>query len=277
MFKLKEKYIFDWHRIFAKDNYHIEYSITDICNKKCKACSHLAPLAKNSNFVTEDEFIRVVKHMKKLVPDAHTFWLTGGEPTLHPDYIKFLQILREIFNNTYIGIYSNGLTLLNKENDNKFWDFIRFNGIVWAITNYDTPKEYFEKLFFNHGCENNLAIIQNGKTFAKLTNYSFGQPINISKYIKCGWERIKINIRNGKIYNCAASEFVDLFNDFYKENLILTDKDYLIINERLTREQIDNFRNPMPFCGQCDIRTRYIDVFPNEPSKYQKCEWSNLN
>ena len=96
MAELKERYVFDWHRMFAEDKPHVEYCITDICDRNCKSCSHLAPLAKKANFVSREEFTRVVKLMRNLIPDAHTFWLTGGEPTLHPDYIKLLKILREV-------------------------------------------------------------------------------------------------------------------------------------------------------------------------------------
>lgn len=275
MSALLTPYLFDWHRIFAEDGYHIEYSITDICNRRCKSCSHLAPLAKAPNFVTESEFTRNVEIMRKLVPDAHTFWLTGGEPTLHPEYISLLCILREIYNDTFVGIYSNGITLRQYEYDSAFWDFIRENGIVWAITNYDIPKEYFIELFSEHGCRNNLAIIQSGRTFAKLINYIDGATVTVEKYVKCGWERIKINIRGGRIYNCAASEFADLFNDRFGRYLRLTDCDYLTIDESLTRERIDSFRGPMPFCGMCDI-SRRRETFPNAPSKCEKGEWSEF-
>ena len=276
MSRLFERYLFDWRRIFINDGYHIEYSITDICNRRCKSCSHLAPLAKKANFVSREEFTRVVKLMRNLIPDAHTFWLTGGEPTLHPDYIKLLKILRDVYPDVYIGIYSNGIKLKEVERDIEFWDFVRENGVVWAVTNYDIPGQYFIDLFNKYDCKNNLAIIQSGKTFARLTNYSYGQSVSYEKYLQCGWERCKINIRNGRIFNCAASEFVDLFNDFFGEKLVLSDKDYLEINDKLTRKHIDEFRGPMPFCGQCDIRLRHRDVFRNECSQKRKCEWSDI-
>ena len=103
MSALKERYAFDWNRIYYKDAYQIEYSVTDICNRNCTACSHLAPLAKEPNFAGVEEFTRVTTLMQKRLPDIHTFWLTGGEPTLK----KY-------------------------EEDNTFWRFMRDEGIVWA-------------------------------------------------------------------------------------------------------------------------------------------------
>ena len=275
MAELIKPYLFDWRRIFTQDNYHIEYSITDICNRNCKSCSHLAPLALTPNFVTKEEFEKVVGIMQQLIPDAHTFWLTGGEPTLHPGIFELLEILRTTYCNSYVGIYSNGITLKKWERDKSFWAFMREKGIVWAITNYDMPKEYFENLFKENGCSNNLTIIQSGNIFAKLINYSKGQVVSKDKYLKCGWERSKLNIRNGRLYNCPSSEFADLFNARFGRHLTLDEKDYLIIDEKLKREDVDSFRGPIPFCSQCDISMRR-NIFINEPSRYDKSEWSSF-
>lgn len=269
-------YIFDWKRIQSEDAYHIEYSITDICNRNCACCSHLAPLAKSPAFVEVEEFRRVVKIMRKVIPDAHTFWLTGGEPTLHPEFVMLLQILRETYPDTYVGIYSNGTTLFNYESDEKFWDFIRENGIVWGITNYGAETDLYKDLFYRHGCADEYTFIRDGRMFFNLTNYSHDQPITKEKYEKCGWERSKINIRKGKIYNCPASEFADLFNAYFHTDLIITDHDYLIVNDDITRKQIDDFKGPMPFCGQCAAENRFSRHTHNRKSNCDISEWSEF-
>lgn len=270
------RYVFDWKRIQCEDAYHVEYSITDICNRNCAFCSHLAPLAKKDNFVDVEEFTRVTRILKKCIPDVHTFWLTGGEPTLHPEFLRLLAISRGIYPNSYIGIYSNGITLKKYETDEGFWTFVRENGIVWGITCYDIEKSYFEGLFSGHGCLENLAIVQSGKYFFQLTNYSFDQPVTVEKYEKCGWERSKINVRNGKIYNCPSSEFADLFNGYFGEELKICESDYLVVDENLTRERIEAFRGAIPFCSQCNIERRYKKIYWNEPSKRDVGEWSEF-
>lgn len=273
---LKERYVFDWKRIQFEDNYHIEYSVTDICNRNCKGCSHLAPLAKNPNFVSVEEFERVIKIMRKCVPDAHTVWITGGEPTLHPQYMSLLSILRNAFTDNHVGIYSNGIELCEHESDKDFWQFNRENGIVWAITPYEIPQSYFEKLFSDHGCSNNLAIVHSGKKFFNLTTYSADQTVSEEKYVKCGWERSKINIRNGKIYNCPSAEFADLFSNWFGIKLEISERDYLTVDESLTRERLDKFRGPVPFCSKCDLSARHKKLFRNEPSELKIGEWSDL-
>lgn len=274
MFKLNERYVFDWKRIRCADSYHIEYAITDICNRNCMACSHLAPLARHNNFVSVEEFRRVIKIIRKCIPDAHTVWLTGGEPTLHPEFIELLNIVRWVYPDRFVGIYSNGLTLKNYDEDKRFWDFVRNNGIVWGITTYDSDKSYFERLFSKNHCLNNLAILQSGRLFFNLTNYSQGQPVTQEKYEKCGWEKSKINIRDGKIFNCPSSEFADLFNGYFGAKLKISPEDYLIIDDNLMRAQIDNFKKPIPFCSQCDISQRYKKVYKNVLSKRTADEWT---
>lgn len=274
MKRLKERYVFDWNRIYGKDAYHIEYSVTDVCNRNCTACSHLAPLAKEANFVSAEEFARVTGILQRCIPEAHTFWLTGGEPTLHPEFLRLLKIAREIYAEAYIGIYTNGSTLKGYETDEGFWKFVRSNGIVWGITLYDEGRQYYEELFDRKGCKNNLAIVRGGNWFTNLTNYSKNQPVSYDKYERCGWERCKINVRGGRIFNCPASEFADLFNGYFGEKLAVTPADYLIVDETLTRERIEEFRNPMPFCSQCDLDIRSKKLFRAEPSERRMEEWA---
>lgn len=276
MKELKEPYIFDWHRLLYEKCLYVEYSITDICNRNCRSCSHLAPLALAPNFVREEEFVRVCKVLRRLLPDTHTFWLTGGEPTLHPLFLQLLEKARKIFDNCFVGIYSNGIMLDKLAVYTKLWEFTRENGIVWAITPYEFGAEHFRELFALNGCENNLAIVQSGKMFAKLTNYSHGREVTDEKYLRCGWERCPINVRGGKIYNCPSSEFADLFAAYFGKQLTLTENDYLTVDENLTRERIEKFRGPMPFCSQCDISRRYKDIFMNSPSERNIGEWSEL-
>lgn len=277
MYRLDKRYCFDWNRIRFEDNYHIEYCITDICNRNCAHCSHLAPLAKGPNFVGFKEFERAVRIMQKCVPDAHTFWLTGGEPTLHPNFRELLAIARTVFADSFVGIYSNGSTLKFYAEDKEFWRFMRDSGIVWAITPYDTPSSYFEKLFASRGCLNNLAFVHSGKRFFNLTTYSKGQPVSEDKYLQCGWERSKINIRNGRIYNCPSSEFADLFNAYFGAGLKISEKDCLVIDETLTRERIEEFRGAIPFCSQCDIKARHKKLLRNEPSGRRMEEWASFS
>ena len=267
MWKLKDRYKFDWNRIYGKDSYHIEYSVTDICNRNCVACSHLAPLAKHPNFVGIEEFECATRILHKCLTNIHTFWLTGGEPTLHPNFLDLLEIARNIYDEAYIGIYSNGLTLKKYDEDKTFWNFIRDNGIVWGITVYDRNFRYYEELFERHNCINNLAIVRAGNWFTNLTVYSKGQQVSQEKYEKCGWERCKINIRNGRIYNCPSCEFADLFNGYFGEKLIVAPEDYLVVDENLTCEKIMDFKSPKPFCSQCNLELRNRKIFLNLKSK----------
>ena len=277
MSRLQSRYVFDWDRIFNQDEYHLEYSVTDSCNRNCVACSHLAPLAKFPNYVNIGEFTRVTNILHECLPNIHTFWITGGEPMLHPDFMRLLEIARHIYREAYIGIYSNGLILHKYEHDYEFWQYIRDNGIVWGITIYDGKRQYYEELFDRNGCINNLAIVRSGGFFTNLTNYSQRQPISKEKYKACGWERCKINIRNGRIFNCPASEFVDLFNEFFGINLVITEHDYLLVNDALTVERIKDFKKPIPFCEQCDLTVRGNRVFLSSVSKRAICEWADAD
>ena len=88
-------YKFNQIEIINHPLHQIEYSIIDNCNKNCKSCSHFAPLAKQPNKVSVEEFIENTKILHGIIPDVHTFGLIGGEPTLHPQYLEILKGIEE--------------------------------------------------------------------------------------------------------------------------------------------------------------------------------------
>lgn len=267
-------YKFNRAEITSHPLHQIEYSIIDICNKNCKACSHFAPLAIEPNLVGIEEFIENAKILHKLIPDVHTFWLIGGEPTLHPQYLLLLKELRSIYSDIPIGIMTNGYRLLEAETDKNFWRFIREHEIIWHITTYDVaPKRYIE-LFERNGCRDLLSLDINNKFYNLVTLTEEKQEISQKKYNKCGWERLNIFVRNGRIWKCPTVEYIDLFNNYFEKQFEISIDDYLKIDDSLTRERLLMFQNiPSYFCANCDISKRYTSKYDVVKSKKDIKEW----
>lgn len=263
------------HTEIAKHHLHqIEYSIVDSCNKNCKSCSHFAPLAKRINEVAIDEFVRNTEILHNIIPDVHTFWLIGGEPTLHSQFLFILKELRRVYIDIPVGVMSNGYGLLTKKFDESFWSFIHDNKIIWRITTYDVDPNRYIKLFEDNGCLEllSLDINNNFTNLAVLTETE--QELSYKKYDQCGWERMNIFVRNNRIWKCPTIEYIDLFNDHFQKDFKVNADDYLDIDNGLTREMILDFKGrPASFCKNCNLSKRFKHIFEATKSDRRISEW----
>lgn len=78
------------------DNYYvdnIDWNITDICNYNCLHCFHAADNSMNRFAFTREEAMRFLDEMAEC--GLKGVRLTGGEPTLHPNFREILEGIRE--------------------------------------------------------------------------------------------------------------------------------------------------------------------------------------
>lgn len=265
---------FNRFEVFGHPLHQLEYSIIDSCNKNCKSCSHYAPLAKSKNAISIEEFKKNTELLHKIIPDVHSFWLIGGEPSLHPQYIDILYELRKIYNDIPIGLMSNGFGVIARQDDKEFWNFIKENEIIWKITTYDVAPQFYFDLFQKNGCEHLLALDINNQFVNIVVLTEKKQKITKMKYDICGWERLNIFVRNNRIWKCPIVEYIDLFNNYFDKHFKISNDDYLDLDENLTREKIIEFNNiPSSFCQNCDMTQRQKKAFIVTKSEKQISEW----
>jgi hypothetical protein len=66
---------------------------------------------------------------------------------------------------------------------------------------------------------------------------------------------------NGKLYQCAKSAYAKYFNDYFKQNLVITDDDYIDIYKAGSIDEIlDWFCKPPPFCRYCNINKKILSM-----------------
>lgn len=100
---------------YKKAEFHLTYR----CTLGCKACSRASFLSQphTEDMTLEDakEFVRQAEELK-WIPDAMI--IIGGEPTLHPDFFEFIELIRPWIRqdlSRYIQIFSNGSTPKTRE------------------------------------------------------------------------------------------------------------------------------------------------------------------
>ena len=96
-----------------KDNFDRELSylrlaVTDRCNLRCQYCmpAHGIEIVDRKELLTYKEMYRITRALSEL--GVHKVRLTGGEPFVRKDFIKFIEMLS--FNDllTEINITTNG-------------------------------------------------------------------------------------------------------------------------------------------------------------------------
>jgi uncharacterized radical SAM superfamily Fe-S cluster-containing enzyme len=106
-------------RLKPRKTLRFETDITGHCNLNCKCCNHFSPLVKES-FVSLEGFENDFKRLSELTGRHNdNIDLMGGEPLLHPEINKIMDIARKYFDGP-INIVTNGIKLTAM--DKEFWE-----------------------------------------------------------------------------------------------------------------------------------------------------------
>ncbi len=115
------------------------------CNKSCSFCFAKAQEKKFKKPMSLDNFKKLLFWLEELAffqdPNQRNISILGGEPSLHSDFEKIIQLLKE--NNVRATVFSNGTFSHEKL---KYFDKDVVTGFV---VNYNPKKHYTEKEYDN--------------------------------------------------------------------------------------------------------------------------------
>ena len=110
-------------RVIPKTMLDYEVQLVEHCNLNCKCCSHFSPLCKEE-FLDVEEYRKDCKRLSELFNgQANFIRLMGGEPLLHPEIEKILEITKENFPKSIIDLDTNGILVLSMKKE--FWESMR--------------------------------------------------------------------------------------------------------------------------------------------------------
>ena len=96
-------------KIYHQPRYdYLEIELTSFCNMRCDRCNRLVESAPTQEMMTVDQIKKLVKESNELGYRWSDIRVMGGEPTLHPDIIEILQLLKSINNVGLVRIITNG-------------------------------------------------------------------------------------------------------------------------------------------------------------------------
>ena len=233
---------------------YIDIHIVEHCNLHCFSCSNFSQIAEEE-YLDINSFEKDIKRLSEITNKMiNRFSIMGGEPLLNKNCKDYCKILRSYFPNTSITIITNGILLLQQDED--FWKTLSENSIDIFLTRYNInlrwdeiekkANEYKIKLMFSNDI--------NKKT-------SFKNVLDLNKnkdsfcnFINCFHANTCIQIKDGKLYTCPIIPNIEHFNKYFNKNLEVTELDYIDIYKAKDYNEILQFLAKLvPFCQYCDI------------------------
>lgn len=128
---------------------YAEIYITNVCNYSCTQCQSLNNFAFKGHQRWADYQAEYEALSNRL--DINTVQIIGGEPTLNPDFEKWVDGISKLWPNAKLQIATNG-SRLDKITDNIYQILSRNNGTLWLtchdINLYNNMLN-FSKTFLN--------------------------------------------------------------------------------------------------------------------------------
>jgi MoaA/NifB/PqqE/SkfB family radical SAM enzyme len=225
------------------------------CNLNCKCCTAFSPIA-------EESFLNIASYTKDMAKlgaltgnRLSSFYVTGGEPLLHPQITDILSIARQYFPETDLYVMTNGLLLLKMAET--FWETVQKNNIAIHISRYpislnmdkihEKARAYNVKLGYVGGRD-----VPVKSMWKYPLDISGKQPLSRS-YKICTHINRCVTMKDGIIYPCNTIAGIEHFNTYFHKNLEVSSEDVLALHKVQDIQEIYTFLyTPKPFCKYCN-------------------------
>lgn len=126
-------------------------SVWNKCNNKCIMCTNMKEYSEGSSeqYTLKNQIKKMEEYILgntsifyKGSENSNYIALTGGEPTLHPDFLKLLNYYRKRCSNVQITLLTNGRTLANEEFAKKYLSAVGSLGRTIIPLHSSEPQEH---------------------------------------------------------------------------------------------------------------------------------------
>ncbi|MCL1993242.1 MAG: radical SAM protein, partial [Spirochaetes bacterium] len=249
------------NRLKPRKRLRFETDIVGHCNLNCNCCAHFSPLVKEY-FVKPETFEKDFARLSQLAGrDNENIDIMGGEPLLHPQLLKILEIARKYFDGP-VNIVTNGLLL--EKMDGSFWDACRKNKIRVKVTSYPIKldrqkikrlaREHSVKLYMRKQFMDNHVWCRNPKDMEGRQNIDDNMRL-------CLLANFCVFLRDGKLSTCCQPSLISSFNAYFGKNIAVSESDFIDIHKAQSIEEIYAFLcKPISFCRYCKMREIEVGI-----------------
>lgn len=253
----------------------VEICLAEHCNLSCCGCDHFSPLAKPklADFETVE---RDMERLSRLFDgSAGEICLVGGEPLLHPEIIRFMEMCRDKFPDSLIYVITNGVKLGSEPEE--FWTACRENRIVLRPTRYPINVDYDKimDLAKQHHvtCEFFGMTGKALKLMRHIALHPRGDLVDTRSFMNCRLANHCLTLEDGRIYTCPIPAKIHIFNEYFGTDMKVSPRDSIDIYQAESAEEILQFAaHPVPFCKYCRP-DRIVRNIPWHASKKDIKEW----
>ncbi len=268
-------------RTIPTPDLEFEVELCGHCNMNCWGCNHFSPLCKEE-YLDVQEYEKDIKRLGEIYNgEMYEIRLLGGEPLLHPEICRFMEVTRRYFPNGIVQIVTNGILLRNMKED--FWDTCKNNNVEIAVTYYPIKQSYDEIMWM--GTAYGVRMLVNGvagggqppkhhmmQNLYPLDVYG-EQDIN-RMFLGCSSANGCHTLKHGRMYTCSIAPHIHRFRDYFGVDIHVSDRDSINIYTA-TADEINKFLAlPIPFCKYCDVDHRQTDYHEWGPSNKEIGEWT---
>lgn len=238
----------------------LETHLVEHCDLNCQMCTHFSPLAR-PQFTEIESFSKDMRRLQELFGDAVSYiMLLGGEPLLHPEVTRFLEVTRKCFPCANVILYTNGLKIPQMKA--VFWETCKKNRITITLTRYPVSTDYerVDELMKEH--EVTYQYCNTPGRAKKSSHYPLdlrGTQEPRQNFLACDMANRCIFLRDGRLYTCVVIPNIQHFNEYFHQKLEVSPLDSIDIYRASSGGEIMRFlASPPPFCRYCDVKRRTI-------------------
>ena len=229
---------------YPRNQLRINIEIVNHCNLNCVSCGHFSPLAEES-YLKEEVLEKDMARLESLTHgQIERVELMGGEPLLHPNICKMIEIVRKYFPTCELNICTNGILVLSMPKE--FYITCSKYNVTIAITIYplNLKWEEIETLLSKYSVKYCCVYTKNHDRRIWYKNHRdlTGRQDIVSNFAMCRWGNNCIILENGRLATCVMPFKVKLYNEYYKVKAIdIPQTDSIDIFEVQDIETILNF------------------------------------
>lgn len=246
---------------------YIETHLVDHCNLNCHGCTHFCPITPET-FIDIEKFKKDIFELAKK-SDITVIRLMGGEPLLHPDICKFIEVTRQAFPKSNIALLSNGILL--KTMPFEFWEALRRNQVIMELTHYPIVKDfdsYLELVKINNVKLGDIHIVDD---FSLMLN-SHGNSDIKSTFNKCP-NKSCVNFKDGRLVACPIACYIHRYNDYF--NRSIPSEEGIEVSSNSAENIFKYLKTPIKTCSYC-VKSSNMKYIPWGVSKKEADEWFAL-
>jgi len=250
----------------------VEIHIVSHCNLNCKSCDHFSPLAKKWE-ISIEEFENTLNKLSYLCK-IERLVLIGGEPLLHTNLIKLVELSYQYFPKSRIVIFTNAL-LLKKQKMN-FYQILKKYNVLIQITKYPIKFDYDSVIKIVTAIGIEVSVENDYVDKDNWMQYNLYWKENDDNEHKHCYPRDHlecIQVIDGKLFGCHLGAYSKYYNSYFGDNILnVESEDYFDLNGSMEEldKYIKNFvKYGTQFCSYCQPITKNTW----EVSKRKKEEW----